>query len=65
MLLDKEHYDLMDQFEREFRGHRMDREKDKGLWVSGHVYECGETNALFLAFRRGYSLGKHLHIESE
>jgi len=57
MLKTQEHYDLMDAFEREFRGHRLDREP-KGIWARGNVYQSGDTNALFLAYRRGYALGK-------
>lgn len=56
-LLGKEHYDLMDAFERENRGLRLDREKDKAEWARGHIYESGETNNLFLAYRSGYALG--------
>ena len=52
-----EHYDLMEMFEKEFRGHRLDRE-DKAMWPRGVVYQSGETNALFLAYRKGVSYGK-------
>jgi hypothetical protein len=57
MLYTREHDDLMEMFEREYRGHRLDREA-KELWVRGNVYQNGETNTLFLAYRRGYALGK-------
>ena len=53
----QEHYDLMAQFEREFKGYRLDRE-DKSLWAKGSVYQNGETNALFLAYRRGCAYGR-------
>lgn len=56
-LWSKEHYDLMESFEREHRGHRLDRE-DKGMWAKGHLYQAGDTNALFIAYRQGYALGK-------
>lgn len=56
MLKTQEHYDLMDMFEREFKGERMDRE-NKQLWENGHIYQNGQTNALFLAYRKGYSFG--------
>jgi len=52
----KEHYDLMAQFEREYPFERLDREP-KELWKTS-VYQDGRANSLFLAFRRGYSLGK-------
>jgi hypothetical protein len=55
---DKEHYDLMATFERAYSGYRPDREPDKKLWAKGQLYENGETNALFRAYRDGYALGK-------
>jgi hypothetical protein len=57
-LIGREHYELMEHFEREFRGHRLDREKSKDRRARGNVYQSGETNALFLAYRRGYALGR-------
>lgn len=57
-LKDKEHWDLMAQFEREHKGRRLDREKDKALWAKGNLYEDGIANELFLAYRRGYAYGK-------
>jgi hypothetical protein len=60
MLKSKEHYDLMAQFEKEYKGLRLDREKSKDLWAIGQVYENGQTNELFIAFRNGYSLAKLL-----
>lgn len=56
MLKTQEHYDLMEQFERESSG-RFDRE-DKKFWAMGHMYKHGETNELFIAYRRGYALGR-------
>ena len=53
MLNNKEHYDLMAAFERQYSG-RMDRE-DKSLWPRGVIYQDGHVNDLFLAFRRGYA----------
>ena len=57
MLNTKEHYDLLDAFERNHRDLRLDRE-NRALWAKGRIYQSGETNSLFLAFRRGYALGK-------
>lgn len=54
----KEHYDLMAQFERTFQNERLDRETDKELWIKGRIYQSGETNKLFLAYRLGYAFGK-------
>lgn len=59
----KEHYELISEFERNFKGIRLDKEKNKELWKKGHVYENGETNSLFLAFRLGYSVGKVVERE--
>lgn len=52
----QEHYDLMTQFESEFRGNRLDREP-KDMWPQGVVYQDGAVNELFKAYRRGYALG--------
>lgn len=57
MLLTKEHYELMDCFEREFKEMRLDKE-EKSYWPQGNIYQDGQTNKLFLAYRRGYALGK-------
>ena len=55
----KEHDDLMVQFERdmEIKGPYLHREP-KELWPKGYVYGHGETNKLFLAYRMGYSFGR-------
>lgn len=57
MLLTQEHYDLIAQFDREFKGERLDKE-EKSLWSKEIVYQDGQVNKLFLAYRRGYALGK-------
>lgn len=54
-----EHIDVMKQFEKEYKGHRFDREP-KDLWRIGNVYQDGQVNELFLAYRRGYALHKCL-----
>lgn len=56
---DKEAYDLMAQFERDFSHLRLDRE-ERSEWRRGNVYQNGEANALFLAYRKGYTLGKFM-----
>lgn len=53
----QEHYDIMSMFEREFKGIRLDKEA-KDMWPKGHVYQNGDVNNLFLAYRRGVALGK-------
>ena len=60
MLGTKEHYDVMAQFEQQFKHRRLDREKDKALWKIGQVYQDGQVNDLFGVFLRGYQLGKQV-----
>lgn len=55
----KEHYELMDYFEKRTR-HRIDRE-NKELWAKGHIYQNGEANQEFLVFREGYALAKSIY----
>jgi hypothetical protein len=64
MLNSKEHHDLMAAFDRQFKYKRLDREKNKALWASGQLYENGEVNELFKAFRLGYSLGRVVDLEN-
>ena len=61
MLKTKEHYDLMEQFERDcgIKDGRAQKEA-RELWSRGNVYCHGDTNALFLAYRQGYAYGKSL-----
>jgi len=56
-LLSKEHYELIAQFEKEFKGCRLDKE-EKSFWSKGNIFQSGEVNNLFLAYRRGYALAK-------
>lgn len=53
----KEHYELMTNFENNFRGSRFDRE-EKSMWPIGAVYQDGKVNELFKAYRMGYALHK-------
>jgi hypothetical protein len=53
----QEHYDMIAMFERVFTGQRFDKES-KDMWSKGYVYQNGETNNLFLAFRHGVAYGK-------
>jgi hypothetical protein len=65
MLKSKEHIDLMAQFEKLHSGKRLDREKNKELWAKGSVYENGDVNELFIAYRHGYSLAKAIYQREE
>ncbi|MCP4761949.1 MAG: hypothetical protein GY870_09205 [archaeon] len=53
----KEHYDLLEDFEKNFKGYRLDRE-NKDLWKIGQVYQNGDTNTLYKAYQLGYALGR-------
>lgn len=57
MLGTKEHYDLIAQFDKEFKHKRLDKEP-KALWAKGVVYQDGHVNELFSVYLRGYSNGK-------
>lgn len=61
-LLSREHYDLIDMFDRLYKGHRLDKEA-KAMWPRGYVYQNGEVNDLFLAFRQGVAFGQALNRE--
>ena len=64
MLGSKEHYDIIDAFERSHSGLRLDRES-KEFWSKGHVYQNGEANSLFLAYREGVSFAKAYYRDNE
>lgn len=55
-LFSQDHYELIAMFEREFKGHRLDKEA-KEMWSKGCIFQNGETNNLFVAYRKGYALG--------
>lgn len=57
MLKTNEHIELMQMFEKEYRGQRLDKEP-KELWPQGIIYQDGRVNELFIAYRRGYAFGK-------
>jgi hypothetical protein len=56
-LLSQDHYDLIAMFDRLYKGERLDKET-KDMWPKGYVYQNGETNRLFLAFRQGVAYGR-------
>lgn len=59
-LFSKEHYELIEMFEKEFKGlYRFDKE-DKKYWAKGNIFQHGELNNLFLAFRKGVAYGKSI-----
>lgn len=54
----KEHHEILENFEKHYSHLRLDKEKSKGLWRKGQVYENGETNALYQAYIIGYGFGR-------
>ena len=62
-LLSRDHHEMISFFERHFKGaFRLDKE-DKALWSKGYIYQNGEANAAFLAFREGVAYGKAVSAE--
>ncbi len=57
MLNTKEHEELMNKFENDFKYLEIDRES-KEMWRRSILYQNGKTNELFIAYRYGYSFGK-------
>jgi hypothetical protein len=57
MVGSQEFYDLIAMFDREYKGSRLDKEA-KEMWPKGYVYQHGEVNNLFLAYRKGFAYGK-------
>lgn len=56
----QEHIDMMAMFEREFSG-RKDKEREE-LWVMGRIYQDGQVNEQFLAYRKGYALARGVYL---
>jgi len=56
----QEHIDLMEFFERRYSHLRLDREA-KEFWPKGRIYQNGEANDLFVAFREGAAYGKSVY----
>lgn len=56
-LNDREHYELMEFFDRQFKHLRLDKET-KELWSKSRIYQNDDANKLFLAFRDGVAYGQ-------
>ena len=56
----KEHYEIMAAFEKFFQAEGRKDKEDKELWEKGLIYQNGDVNKLFLAFRLGVSYGLSL-----
>jgi hypothetical protein len=57
MVGSQEFYDLIAMFDREFGSFRLDKEV-KEMWPKGYIYQQGEVNNLFIAYRKGFAFGK-------
>jgi hypothetical protein len=51
---------MIAMFEREFSGRRDKESKD--LWPMGRIYQDGQVNDLFLAYRKGYALARAVYL---
>ena len=55
-LFDKEHDELIQDFDKLFKYENLDKEShDK--WKKSIIYCDGKVNKLFLAYRHGYAIG--------
>jgi hypothetical protein len=54
----REHYELMEQFERTFKHLPTAQKEPKELWAKGHIYAHGATNEAFITYRHGYAFGR-------
>ena len=57
----KEHYFIMQEFEKAYKYYRLDKE-NKEMWSSGLIYQDGEVNKLYEAFILGYATGRLVYI---
>ncbi len=53
----KDHEEIVAMFERVYPHLRLDKET-KEMRSRGYIYQNGETNNLFLAFRHGAAFGR-------
>ena len=53
----REHEEIIAMFDREFSHLRLDKEA-REFWNQGNIYQNGEANNLFLAYRKGFAFGK-------
>lgn len=56
----KEYYEMLSNFEKHYTGRRFDKESAE-FQKSGNIYQDGEVNNLFLAFRLGYSYARAVY----
>jgi len=63
-LKNKEHYDLMAQFEKTYNLTPNYRES-KEFWTIGYLYKNASHNTAFIAFRHGYEFGRVVFRNAE
>ena len=57
-----DHYEMIEFFDRLFAHLRLDKEP-KDMWAKGRIYQNGEANDLFIAFRHGVGYGKSVEFQ--
>lgn len=62
----KEHYDMLDAFERSFKSMqlygRLDRES-QDWWSRGVFYQDGQVNVMFRTFTAGYAEARCIYLQ--
>lgn len=58
MILTKEHYDIIEMFEKVCHAMGRKDKEEKQDWSRGVIYKNGQINEEFIAFRKGYMFGK-------
>jgi len=54
----QEHHEMMYEFD---KLHKTTPKREPfSIWHTGYLYQDGEINKEFIAFRKGYALAKHL-----
>lgn len=60
----KEHYNIIEQFEKTYYKHRRLDKEAKEDWVRQIVYQDGMTNELYKAFIAGYSFARSEYMNN-
>lgn len=60
----KEHYEILENFEKQFSQYNLTREENKDLWKKGYVYANGETNKLYQGFLSGYAFARCIYFQN-
>jgi hypothetical protein len=60
----KEHYDILEMFDKTFANYETTKEVDISLWRQGYVYCNGKTNDLYKAYMFGYAHGRAINEQN-